>query len=258
MALPANHEGYILDTDASLDTIGTVLSQVQDGKERVIAFGSRTLSPAERNYCVTDHELLAIRYFMEYYRQYLLGQPFLVRSDHQTLRWLFSLRNPKDRIVRWLETMSAFDFTIEYRPGPKHGNADAMSRRCPYPHECRCPLLEDEEILKCGPCQKCERRANLMDSNLMTTEGTLKPNAVTRSQHEDPEDIQLLVQRCITGQPLLKRGSTNVHIRSAGTDVTVIKKQRRLGRTGRQRRARRLSLPNLVLECKVQAQVKES
>ena len=69
----------------------------------------------------------------------------------------------------------------------------------PYPHECWCPLLEDEEILKCGPCQKCKRRANWMDSNLMTTEGTLKPNAVTRSQHEDPEDIQLLVQRCITG-----------------------------------------------------------
>ena len=60
MALPANHEGYILDTDASLDTIGAVLSQVQDGKERVIAFGSHTLSPAERNYCVTDHELLAV------------------------------------------------------------------------------------------------------------------------------------------------------------------------------------------------------
>ena len=169
--LPANHEGYILDTDASLDTIGAVLSQVQDGKERVIAFGSHTFSPAERNYCVTDRELLAIRYFMEYYRQYLY------RSDHQALRWLFSLRDPKDRIAQWLETMSAFDFTIEYRPGPKHGNADAMSRRCPYPHECRCPLLEDEEILKCGPCQKCKRKANLMDSNLMTTEGTLKPNA---------------------------------------------------------------------------------
>ena len=63
MALPANHEGYILDTDASLDMIGAVLSQVQDGKERVIP-----LSPAERNYCVTDRELLSVRYFMEYYR----------------------------------------------------------------------------------------------------------------------------------------------------------------------------------------------
>ena len=129
MALPANHGGYILDTDASLDMIGAVLSQVQDGKERVIAFGSHTLSPAERNYCVTDSELLAVQYFMEYYRQYLLGRPFLVRSYHQALRWLFSLRDPKDRIARWLETMSAFDFTIEYRPGPKHGNVDAMSRR---------------------------------------------------------------------------------------------------------------------------------
>ena len=54
MALPLNEGGYILDTDASVDTIGAVLSQVQDRRERVIAYGSRTLSTAERNYCVTD------------------------------------------------------------------------------------------------------------------------------------------------------------------------------------------------------------
>ena len=54
MALPCNEGEYILDIDASLDAIGTVLSQVQDRKERVIAYGSRTLSRTERNYCVTD------------------------------------------------------------------------------------------------------------------------------------------------------------------------------------------------------------
>ena len=126
------------------------------GEKRVIAYGNQTLSTAERNYCVTDRELLAVRFFMDYYRQYLLGRPFLVRSDHQALRWLFSLRNPKDRIARWIETMSAFEFQIEYRPGTKHGNADAMSRRCPCPYDCKCPLLRDEEILKCGPCKQCK------------------------------------------------------------------------------------------------------
>ena len=58
---------FILDTDASGKTIGCVLSQVQDGKEKVIAYGSRALSRQECNYCVTDRELLAVRYFIEYY-----------------------------------------------------------------------------------------------------------------------------------------------------------------------------------------------
>ncbi|CAC5378800.1 unnamed protein product [Mytilus coruscus] len=72
VAYPADHGGYILDTDACDTGIGAVLSQVQEGQEKVIAYGSRTLNKAERNYCVTDKELLALRYFIEYYRQYLL------------------------------------------------------------------------------------------------------------------------------------------------------------------------------------------
>ena len=58
---------FILDTDASGKTIGCVLSQAQDGKEKVIAYGSRALSRQERKYCVTDRELLAVQYFIEYY-----------------------------------------------------------------------------------------------------------------------------------------------------------------------------------------------
>jgi hypothetical protein len=59
--------------------------QMQDGQLKVISYESRLLNKAEKNYCVTDQELLAVRYFIEYYRQYPLGRKFCERTDHQAL-----------------------------------------------------------------------------------------------------------------------------------------------------------------------------
>ncbi|CAC5385857.1 unnamed protein product [Mytilus coruscus] len=114
MAYPREEGESILDVDASGHGIGAVLSQIQNQQEKVIAYGSRILNKAERNYCVTDKELLALRYFVEYYRQYLLGRKFKIRTGHQALIWLFSLKEPKDRIARWIEILSPFDFSVEY------------------------------------------------------------------------------------------------------------------------------------------------
>jgi hypothetical protein len=61
----------------------------------------------------------------------------IIVSIYQALVWLFSLKEPKGRIARWLEILSAFQFSIQHRPGSKHGNADGMSR-CPSPEECLC------------------------------------------------------------------------------------------------------------------------
>ena len=159
MAHPQADGLMILDTDVSKDTIGCVLSQVQDGVERVISYGSRTLSHSERNLCTADGELLAPKYFMEHYRQYLLGRHFLLRTDHASLVWLFSLKEPCDKIAQWLMVLNSYEFTIEYHPGKKHGNANAMSRqRCENPVDCQCPVMEeDEQVLPCGPCKKCKR-----------------------------------------------------------------------------------------------------
>jgi hypothetical protein len=165
MAHPLDGEMYILDTDACDVSIGAVLSQVQDGCEKVIAYGSRTLSKTERNYCVTDRELLAVVYFIQYYKHYLLGRHFVLRTDHQALKWLFSLKEPKNRIARWIEILSAYDFEIQYRPGKRHGNADALSR-CPNPRECECAEEFCEQNLKCGPCKKCTKRAEDMQSTV--------------------------------------------------------------------------------------------
>lgn len=85
---------FVLDTDASNDSIGVVLSQIQDGKETVVAYASRTLSSAEKNYCVTRKETLALVYFMKHFKQYLLGREFLLRTDHGSLSGNTSLNNP--------------------------------------------------------------------------------------------------------------------------------------------------------------------
>lgn len=159
MALPRNDgRNFILDVDACNYGIGGVLSQIQDGEERVIAYASRSLNRAETNYCVTDKELLAIKYFVEYFRHYLLGRHFTVRSDHRALKFLFSMKSPSGRIARWIEILSGYDFEVQYRQGSKHANADSLSR-CPNPRDCSCPDAEEDESLKCGPCKKCLKRA---------------------------------------------------------------------------------------------------
>ena len=162
MAYPRDDEEFILDTDASGEAIGAVLSQIQDGRERVISYGSRALSKAEKNYCITDKELLAVRHFIEYYRQYLLGRKFLVRTDHQALVWIFKLKEPKDRIARWLEILSGYNFEVMHRPGSEHGNCDAMSR-CVDVKNCQCEEYDNmENLLKCGPCRKCLKRMSII------------------------------------------------------------------------------------------------
>ena len=63
---------------------GAVLSQQQEGIEQVIAYGSHTLTKSERNYSTTRKELLALVYFLQHFRCYLLGHSFVVRTDHST------------------------------------------------------------------------------------------------------------------------------------------------------------------------------
>ena len=87
LSYPNFSKPFILDTDASDTAIGAVLSQMQGGQEKVIAYASRTLSKSERKYCVTKKELLAVVHFIKYFRHYLYGRQFLVRTDHSSLRW---------------------------------------------------------------------------------------------------------------------------------------------------------------------------
>jgi len=129
--MPNDTDPFLPDTDACDVSIGAVLSQVQNGLERVIAYASRSLSKLERNYCVTRKELLAIVCYTKTFRQYLLGRQFVVRTDHSALQWLRTTPELIGQQARWCEILEEFDFQIVHRLGRLHGNADAMSRR-PY------------------------------------------------------------------------------------------------------------------------------
>ena len=145
MAYPQPGVRYIVDTDSSGFAIGSVLSQVQDGLERVISYGSRVLKPAEQRYCARRRELLAIVDSAIHYRPYLYGQEVLFRTDHFSLQFLRTLKNPNEQLSRWIEKLEEFNYTIEVRPGAKHANADGLSRYGCGGKGCVCSGVQEAE-----------------------------------------------------------------------------------------------------------------
>ena len=103
------------------------------------------MNPAERRYCTTQKELLAVVQGCKTFKNYLLGRKFDIITDHRCLIWLTNFKHPENRLARWLETLAAYDYDLKYRPGTTISHADALSR---YPHE----------ISPCPPeCQQCLR-----------------------------------------------------------------------------------------------------
>jgi len=156
LSFPREEGEFILDTDASNIGIGAVLSQKQEGKEKVIAYYSRVLNKPERNYCVTRRELLAIVNSLKFFRHYLLGRKFLIRTDHVSLKWLMSFRELEGQLARWLERLQQYDFDVVHRKGLSHKNADGLSRRMCETENCqycekvkRKSVSKQEEIVAC-------------------------------------------------------------------------------------------------------------
>lgn len=122
---------FVVQTDASDYGIGCVLSQEQDGQEKVIAYLSRSLTKVERKYSVTEKECLSVLYAIEKLRPYLEGSRFTVITDHYSLKWLHSIKDPTGRIARWSMRLQQYDFDVVHRKGKDHIVPDALSRAVP-------------------------------------------------------------------------------------------------------------------------------
>jgi hypothetical protein len=125
---PDFQKPFILTTDASGYGLGAVLSQGAIGKDRPIAYASRTLNPAELNYSTVEKECLAIVWACKHFRPYLLGRKFQIFTDHKGLTWIFNVKDPSSRLLRWKLLLAEYDYEIKYKPGKQNANADGLSR----------------------------------------------------------------------------------------------------------------------------------
>ena len=105
---------FILDTDAGPMGISAVLSQMIDGRERVVMYASRKQSDVETRYHQYEKEALALVWGVELMRPYLYGRKFLARTDNQALKYLYT-RSQNSRVMRWVMRLQEFSFDIQHR-----------------------------------------------------------------------------------------------------------------------------------------------
>ncbi|CAB0016071.1 unnamed protein product [Nesidiocoris tenuis] len=143
MAVPNFELPFVVQTDASVQGLGAVLTQRFHDGEKVIAYASRKLTGLERAYTATELECLAVLFAVERFRPYLEGCRFTVITDHHALKWLKEIKDPNPRLTRWALKLQAHDYDIEYRKGSMNLVPDALSR-APVSGACALRVVPDE------------------------------------------------------------------------------------------------------------------
>ncbi len=132
LAYPSLDQAFVVETDASILALGAVLSQLQqDELYHPVAYASRSLTAAERNYGVTELETLAVVWAMSHYRSYLYGQDVTVYTDHSAVKAILNAPSPSGKHARWWTKVygaGVRNLKILHKPGKNNGNADALSR----------------------------------------------------------------------------------------------------------------------------------
>lgn len=120
---------FVIQCDASATGVGSVLFQVdENGEEHPIAFMSKKLNSAQRNYSVTELECYAAVLSVKKFRPYVEGMEFKILTDHASLKWLMSQKDLSGRLARWSLKLQSFRFSIEHRKGSANIVPDALSR----------------------------------------------------------------------------------------------------------------------------------
>ena len=128
-------------TDACMYGMSAIFGQIQAGKHVVISYSSKMFNKAQMNYSISEKECLALVYAVKKYRHYIHGSHFTVFTDHNPIQYIMKVKNPNGKLMRYSMILMEYDFTVKYKPGKIHQNADTLSR---FPIDK--PDDKDEEI----------------------------------------------------------------------------------------------------------------
>ena len=129
LVFPDFDKPFLLETDASKEGLGAVLSQKQsNGHYHPVGFGSCSLTPSEKTYHSSKLEFLALKWsIMEHFKEYLAYLPFMVWTDNNPLTYMLMMPNLDATGHQWVDTLASFQFGLEYQKGADNGAADALS-----------------------------------------------------------------------------------------------------------------------------------
>ena len=119
--------------DASPFRVGCVLSQETEEGERPVAYASRSLTAAEKNYCQLEREGLSIIFRLVKFHKYLFGRKFTILTDNKPISRILGEKTGIPslaalRLQRWALILMSHDYQLKYRSASNHGNCDGLSR----------------------------------------------------------------------------------------------------------------------------------
>ena len=119
---------FKLTTDYSGQAIAAVLSQLQNGQERLIAAVGRRTTKGESNYSSAKGEISAVVYGIRKFHHILSFAKFQIITDSAALKYLHTLKNTRGITGRWLQELAGYQFEVHHRAGKINNNADSLSR----------------------------------------------------------------------------------------------------------------------------------
>ena len=148
----------------------------------MIAYVRCSLNEHEKNYRATRLEMLALVTYMDHFSYFFLGRKFRLRTDHHSLVWLMSFKEPQGQVARWLERLQEYDYEIQDRPGRLHDNADGLSRR---------PRRQHGNLPSCTPTALSQVTVVTRDFPTSETPSEVRncwsPKVVAQAQRNDPD-----------------------------------------------------------------------
>ena len=203
---------FVVHTDASLDGLGAVLYQKQDGKDRVISYVSRRLSPSERNCPVHKLEFLALKWAVtDKFHDYPYGNQFTAYTDNNPLTYVLTTAKLDAMWHRWVAALSQYNFDIVYRTDASNRDADALSR-------IRWPQKLKEVVPQAVVQAMCQYATS--DESLIESVA-LDDAALPDQWDSTPLDLSVDWQKEQAGDPMLKTVHTNLllPVRSVPTPI---------------------------------------